>query len=148
MPLWLIFHPIGTFEDDASKQALTEDITKMYTDVGLPAFYVVANFMKLPVNDTWVGGKVKKDRPFIRVVIEHIAIHLPADNDAAYKRTTSRIDQILKPHVADKGYDWEFHVDETPRKLWKVNGLIPPEYKSEEEKLWARENRPVPYPGS
>lgn len=34
MPLWLIFHPDGTFEDDASKEALAADITTIYTGVG------------------------------------------------------------------------------------------------------------------
>lgn len=33
MPLWLIFHPDGTFEDDESKEALSTDITKIYTGV-------------------------------------------------------------------------------------------------------------------
>ncbi|KAL2214860.1 putative oxalocrotonate tautomerase [Thermoascus aurantiacus ATCC 26904] len=147
MPLWLIFHPAGIFEDSASKQALAEDITKMYTELGLPAFYVVAKFIKLPAEDIWVGGKQKTDKPFIRVVIKHIAIHVP-DDDALYRRTTSRIDRILKPHIADKGYDWEFHVEETERKLWKINGMIPPPHKSEEERVWVKENRAVPYEGA
>lgn len=147
MPLWLIFHPEGTFEDLASKKALTEDITKIYTEIGLPPFYVVINFMKMTPGDTWVGAEYKLEKPFIRVVAEHIAVHMP-DSDEAYKRVTTRLDQALKPHVADKGYNWEFHVDETERRLWKVNGMIPPAFGSEEEKLWVKENRAVAYPGA
>jgi hypothetical protein len=60
---------------------------------------------------------------------------------------TSKIDQTLKPHIEDKGYDWEYHVSETERRLWKVNGLIPPAHSSDEEKLWVEENRAVEYPG-
>ena len=147
MPLWLIFHPAGTFEDAASKQALAKDITRIYTGTGLPAFYVVTNFIKLSVADVWVGGEQRSDNPFIRIVIDHIAVRMEKSN-AVYDRTTARIDQALKPHIADKGYDWEFHVDETERRLWKVNGLIPPPFGSEQEGCWARKNRAVPYDDS
>jgi len=148
MPLWLIFHPPGTFEDSVSKQAFAEDITKMYTeDLGLPAFYVVANFIKLSPEDVWIGGKQKTDKHFIRIVINHVAYHVP-DEDSNYKSASSRITRVLKPHVIDRGYVSEFHVDETDRRLWKINGLIPPPFKSEEEKLWAKENRAVVYEGA
>lgn len=149
MPHWQIYHPPGTFEHDQSKQALAEDITKIYTDVGLPAFYVVVHFNKIENKNVYVGGesKVGADKPFVRIVIAHIAIRLP-DDDAVYRRTTGRIDAVLKPHLADKGYDFEYHVDETERRLWKINSLIPPLWKSEEEKLWVQENRPVLYDGA
>lgn len=91
MPLWLIFHPAGTFEDAASKQALAKDITRIYTGIGLPAFYVVTNFIKLSVADVWVGGEQRSDNPFIRIVIDHIAVRMEKSN-AVYDRTTARID--------------------------------------------------------
>ncbi|OAL53557.1 hypothetical protein IQ07DRAFT_502296 [Pyrenochaeta sp. DS3sAY3a] len=146
MPLWLIFHPDGTFEDDASKEAFSKDITNFYNQrVGLPKFYAVVNFIKMPGNTMWVGGeKINKNKPFIRIVIEHIAVTLP-NQDEDYKRTANAIDAILKPHVADKGYSWEFHIDETERRLWKVQGLFAPPFGSEEEKIWVKENRAVPW---
>ncbi|KAB8233365.1 hypothetical protein ETB97_005913 [Aspergillus alliaceus] len=149
MPLWEIYHPAGTFEDDASKQAFAKDITKNYTDFGLPSFYVVVNFFKMDIRDTYVGGKAKAatDKPFVRVVITHIAVHVP-NVDVAYLRTTSRLDQIMKPHLLERGYDFEYHVDETERRLWKINGLIPPQHKSAEERIWVEEDRPVPYEGA
>ena len=146
MPLWQIYHPAGTFEDLASKEAFAKDITKMYTEIGLPAFYVVVNFVLVPTGELFVGGKIPTERPFIRLVITHIAVHVP-NEDAAYQRTTSRIDNTLKPHVAEKGYDWEYHVDETERRLWKLNGWIPPPWKSEQEQIWVKENLAVPYDG-
>lgn len=92
----------------------------------------------------WVGGrKISKDKPFIRLAIEHIAVNLP-NEDEAYKRTANGLDRVLKPHIADKGYDYEFHIDETDRRLWKINGLFPPAHQSEDEKIWAKENHPVP----
>jgi hypothetical protein len=39
----------------------------------------------------------------------------------------------------DRGSDWEWHFDETPIDLTRT----PPE--SDIEKLWAKENRPIPY---
>lgn len=149
MPLWQIFHPHGTFEDNASKQAFADDITKMYVNLGLPAFYVVTQFHKMENNDVFVGGKTRNatDKPFVRVVITHIALRIP-DQDAAYLKTTSRLDDIMKPHLLDKGYDFEYHVDETERRLWKINSLIPPPFKSAEEQVWVEQDKASPYEGA
>ncbi|KAJ5657567.1 oxalocrotonate tautomerase [Penicillium longicatenatum] len=149
MPLWQIYHPHGTFEDDASKQAFADDITKMYVGFGLPAFYVVTQFHKMESNNVFVGGKIRTatDKPFVRVVINHVAVRIP-DSDAAFLRTTSRLDEAMKPHLLDKGYDFEYTVEETERRLWKINGLIPPPNKSAEERVWAEENKPLPYEGA
>lgn len=144
MPLWLIYHPPGTFEDDATKQAFSRDITKMYTNNGLPAFYVVVNFIKLDGNDTYIGGRPNTSNPFIRISIDHIAIHAP-NTDEAYRGVTDRVSHVLKPHIADKGYDWEFHVDETERRLWRIQGLDPPPFKSEQERMWATANKVIAF---
>ncbi|KAK4172677.1 putative oxalocrotonate tautomerase [Triangularia setosa] len=146
MPLWLVFHPPGTFTTPDSKKALTDDITKIYTAGGLPAFYVVVNFIALPEGNIFIGGEniSQRSKPFIRFVAEHIAVHVTKDAERQ-ARTIKRIDEALKPHVADKGYDWEWHVDETPRGLWKINGLVPPPFGSKAEKEWAELNKPVPW---
>lgn len=144
MPLWLIYHPTGTFEDDATKQAFSRDITKMYTNIGLPAFYVVVNFVKLPGNDIYIGGRPNTSIPFIRVAIDHIAVRTP-DSDEAYRGVTERVSNVLKSYIADKGYDWEFHVDETERRLWRIQGLDPPPFKSEQEKVWATANKAMAF---
>ena len=143
MPLWQIYHPNNTFNTVAEKQALSRDITQFYTnDVGLPAFYVVVQFIKLHDEDVWVGGEHRTTKnPFVRIVINHIAVSTGVE---LHDMMTSRFDQILKPYIADNGFDWEYHVGETERGLWKINGLAPPPYKSEVEKLWAKENRPIP----
>lgn len=122
----------------------------MYTeDLGLPAFYVVTQFHKMDNADVFIGGKTKtaSEKPFVRVVINHVAVHVP-DENAAYLRTTSRLDAIVKPHLLDKGYEFEYHVDETERRLWKINSLIPPPFKSAEEKAWVEENKALPYDGA
>jgi phenylpyruvate tautomerase PptA (4-oxalocrotonate tautomerase family) len=146
MPLWNIYHPEGTFEDKESKQALSKDITKIYHEgpAALPKFYVIVNFIKLPQESTYIGGEPNTSTPFIRLKIDQIAVRLPND-DKVYNSMTSRVDAAIKPHIADKGYDWEFHIDETERRLWKVQGFIPPPNKSEGEKLWRDLNKAVPW---
>jgi hypothetical protein len=104
---------------------------------------VIVNFVKQASGDTWVGGEYITKKPFIRITADYIAVNVP-NSDESYKGVNTGIDQALKPHVADKNYDWEFHVDETERRLWKINGLIPPVHGSEDEKLWVKENRAVP----
>ncbi|KAE8324796.1 putative oxalocrotonate tautomerase [Aspergillus sergii] len=149
MPLWQIYHPPGTFTTSTEKEAFSKAITENYTSVGLPAFYVVVQFHQLDPENVFVGGdqRSKTAKPFVRIVIAHIAIRLP-DADDSYARVTANIDRVLKPHALDKGYDVEYHVDETERRMWKINGMIPPPWKSEAEQLWVRENRPVVYKGA
>ncbi|KAK0717713.1 putative oxalocrotonate tautomerase [Lasiosphaeria miniovina] len=141
MPLWVIYHPEDSFPTPESKQALAADITKIYTSLGLPVFYVIVNFVTLPSTSIFVGGK-NHDKPYIRIAIDHIAVHR-AGHPEHQLRMVNNIDTVLKPHIADKGYGWEFHIDETPRALWKINGFIPPPFQSEAEKKWAELNEAV-----
>ncbi|KAL0930529.1 uncharacterized protein CTRU02_214604 [Colletotrichum truncatum] len=143
MPLWVIYHTPETFVDNASRQAFAKDITTMYTGIGLPAFYVIVNFVPMPTGTMWKGGELP-DKPFIRISVEHIAVHLENDIEQ-YHHTTGVMEKIMKPHIADKGYSYEYHVDETERTLWRVDGFIPPAWQSEAEKEWAKLNKAVAY---
>jgi hypothetical protein len=151
MPLWQIFHPEGTFPDEESKRAFSADITKQYTTkVGLPAFYVVVQYFKMPAGDQWVGGEIPSGTPFIRVLIYHVAVVAatsPLEFNAHCKVTTDFVDEAMKPHIQDKGYDWEYQIAETDRGMWKLNGLIPPPWKSEEERQWVEANKALPWDG-
>jgi phenylpyruvate tautomerase PptA (4-oxalocrotonate tautomerase family) len=151
MPLWSIFHPAGTFKDEEAKRAFSTDITKLYTSkLGLPAFYVIVQFVQMPEGDVWMGGTSTKNRvkPFIRVVIEHTAVNAPTDQgEAAYKTTCQWVDEAMKPHVEDMGYEWEYHISENDRRLWKINGLIPPPWKSEAESEWVKADMALPWSG-
>ncbi|KAH7378602.1 putative oxalocrotonate tautomerase [Cadophora sp. MPI-SDFR-AT-0126] len=142
MPLWLIYHPEGVFEDAKSKGPLSESITAIYTRLGLPAFYAVVIFVPVPTTNFWVGGKECHGTPFIRISVDQIAIRM---NEKDYEAWTTRVDEALKPHIQDKGYDWEYHIGETERRLWKVNGLNAPPFGSESEKEWVAANRVLPW---
>lgn len=141
MPYWEIFTPDNAFTDE-DKEQISERITQMYVDwVNLPRFYVVVRFHDMPHNTMYVGGKAKNN--FVRVVIDHIARRM--DDPEFRALCMAAIESVLEPYVKDRGYDWEVHIDETPMDLWRVQGLIAPPPESELEKMWASENRPVPY---
>lgn len=78
-----------------------------------------------------------------------------------------RMAEMLRPHV--EGRDWEFHVDETPREMWRINGIVPPPSEclpfifeiyrrhqaadqctdgSDAENLWVETNRAVEWEGA
>jgi hypothetical protein len=151
MPLWSIHHPGIAFANEETKRAFSADITKLYTSkLGLPAFYVIVQFIKMPDGGVWMGGEKTADRetPFIRVVIEHTAVNVPKEaEEESYKTTCQWVDEVMKPHVGDMGYDWEYHISENDRRLWKINGLIPPPWKSDAEREWVKANKALPWDG-
>jgi len=141
MPLWNICTPVGAYSPE-QKKALAKDITSLYTELAeLPAFYVVVTIREVPEEDYLVGGEPVGN--FIRIFIDHIARQM--DTPEIRKLCRDEIEKLLAPHVRDRGFDWEFHIDETPFDLWQVQGLAPPPPLSDAEKLWAKENRPLPY---
>lgn len=191
MPLWIIYHPPTTFQEEDVKQALAKEITSIYTSVSLPAFYVNVFFIPVAASSYFIGGVSRpspqkkendpgpnSETPWIRVyalplstfsiphpfllppilplmlfqltnpfivfrTIQHIARSIP--NATVRDKFLARVDQVLKPFIADKGYDWEYSVEETSRDFWKMNGLVPPMPSSEAEKEWVKENRAVPF---
>ncbi|GAB6919834.1 tautomerase family protein [Rhodococcus erythropolis] len=142
MPMWKIYAPEGAYTKE-QKKAFSDSITQIYVDFAdLPRFYVVVVFHEQPLDTIWVGGEPAND--FIRITIDHIARKMPNLPDFQ-EMTMAAFEEALAPHVKDRGFRWEFHVDETPIELWRVNGLKPPPAESEAEKLWALHNAPLPY---
>ncbi|KAB8337032.1 hypothetical protein FH972_021336 [Carpinus fangiana] len=150
MPLWRIFYPDTAFTDKAEKKALSDAITAIYTKIPLPAFYVVVTFVPVPVENIFVGG-VNQPGPdkstFIRIVISNIARRMPEGDTTRKNEFMDRVEKALKPFIADKGWDWEVHAEETDRDLWRINGIIPPQPNTEDEKRWVSENKVSDYPG-
>ncbi|CAN9094910.1 hypothetical protein CC77DRAFT_401772 [Alternaria alternata] len=138
MPIWLVLHGSATFTDEASREAFAKDVTsKIYKMI--PPFYTDVSFVPTP--SQYVGG-VKNDKMVRFVIFELAGTHNAAEEREAW---IHHIDSVIKPHIADKGYDWEFHIEEPRRDLWKIQGLIPPPLVSEAHKKWRRENKPTPY---
>ncbi|MCA3725920.1 MAG: tautomerase family protein [Phenylobacterium sp.] len=138
MPLWKIYHPPGAFSE-TDKAELAESITAVYGAV-MPRFYVGIIFEPVDPTQFFVGGKPAGQ--FVRIVMEHIARSFPSLE--ASRRFIDRINAILKPYVADRGLDWEFHVDETPFDYWSINGFYPPRAGTPDEVRWREENRASP----
>lgn len=146
MPHWLVYHPPSAYQDQESKDTLAKAITAFYTGVGMPAFYVVVQYIEVPFTSTYVGAETRgaNDKPFIRLVATHIAHNYPND-DAVLRAAGETFNKLLTAQIKPLGYDWEFHIAETDRRLWKINEFTPPERRTEGEELWVKENKAVPY---
>ena len=141
MPLWTIHHPVGAYSEQ-DKRDFAADVTATYsTTIGLPKFYVVTLFREVDAASFLIGGEPRDDT--VRVVVEHIAVHV--DDVERRRRTAQRLHSVIAPYTTDRGLHVEFHVDETPRDLWMIDGLYPPPFGSDAEKIWYEKNQPVPY---
>jgi phenylpyruvate tautomerase PptA (4-oxalocrotonate tautomerase family) len=137
MPLWKVYHPVGAFTPQ-DKQQLSERITALY--VRLPKFYVGVVFQEVAPESFYVGGRPVGN--FVRIWVDHIARALPTPELRKY--WIERCDEALSPLVRDRGFDWEFHIDETSFELWSIQGIRPPAANSEDERRWIEENKPTP----
>jgi len=137
MPLWKIYHPVGAFLAE-DKHALSQRITALYSR--LPKFYVGVVFQAVEADSFYVGGEPATN--FVRIWVDHIARTLPS----AEARTwwIGQCNEALQPFIGDRGFDWEFHIDETSFELWSIQGIRPPMGGTEDEKRWIAENKPSP----
>lgn len=139
MPLWRIFHTPNLYSPD-EKAAFAQAITKQYAR--LPDFYVNVIFTPVDASDLYIAGKQRDN--FVRIVITQIARHFEG-NTQRMSDWMAAVEATIAPWVKAKGQDWELHIDETPRELWRVQGFVPPTQDSPGESLWKREGKPVPY---
>jgi len=136
MPLWTIHHSAGVYSDD-DKQALAAAIVQLYPI--LPKFYVGTAFHEHAPSTLFIGGKPVEN--FVRISVDHIARQF--SDEALVERWLGMVGDVFRPFTTDRGLDWELHIDETPFKLWLIQGKRPPLPNTEQEKLWMAENRPV-----
>ena len=137
MPLWTIYHPVAAFEAD-HKQALAKAITRLYN---FPAFYVGVVFIEQDRDSFYRGGEPADN--FVRIAVDHINLTWKSPEEAS--RRIKQFDEALAPTMRDRGLLWEFHIDETPRNYWLIEGFAPPPSGSEAEKRWMRDNKPSAY---
>ncbi|CAM6116667.1 unnamed protein product [Calypogeia fissa] len=140
MPLHRIFHPPGIFSGE-DKKAIAERITAIYTSVGLPQFYVIVLFIPVDEDSFFVGGK--PTAKVVRIVSQHIARQAVTSEEKA--KSVQALEDALAPYIKDRGFDWELHIEEHDRELWRENGMVPPQSPSEGEKMWVKLNKAVPY---
>ncbi|KAL0781945.1 hypothetical protein CaCOL14_003280 [Colletotrichum acutatum] len=138
MPKWVFNCNAGVFTA-AEKKQIAEGMTKLYTSVGLPAFYCHAHFIELTPENMYAGGETPK--ALTTVSIYHIARGFDTPQIEAF--FFKALDDILRPILKPKGIEWESGIYEARRELWRINGLVPPETGSEMERKWAKENQAV-----
>jgi phenylpyruvate tautomerase PptA (4-oxalocrotonate tautomerase family) len=136
MPL-LRFYLSPNLLSAEEKKDLSQKLTAIYTFRGLPAFYVNVVFLEIPPGSLYVGGEPADD--FVRICIEHIALKFPSEE--RQQLYMKKLDDIIMSIFDPKGLRWEYHINETPRELWKIQSIIPPPHQSEGEQKWFRENR-------
>jgi phenylpyruvate tautomerase PptA (4-oxalocrotonate tautomerase family) len=150
MPLWQLFVPEGAYTAE-DKRDLGDRITNLYSDTfDLPRFYTTVIFHDLKPESFLIGGEQRAQ--FVQVAIVHaartagqIAERLGVTEDEINNVFLTMAHGALKPHVADRGYEWELHVENVPHETWNIDGMEPPPPWSEVEKRWAKDNRSSPY---
>ena len=140
MPLWKVYHPENAYTAE-DKKAFAERITSLYAAIPIPKFYVVVVFEDMPPATVFVGGEEHNN--FVRIKIDQIARTLPGP--VIREWWTHKLGEMVAPYVAERGYDWEISVDETPFDLWSLQGEIAPPFESVAEKRWVAENKASPY---
>ena len=138
MPLWKIYHPVKAYSAE-DKKALAQAITDVYAR-SMPRFYVGVVFQEVSEDNFYIGGEPHPR--FVRIWVDHIARTFQSED-----RKTGfflRMNQVLAPWIAERGFDWEMHVDETPFDLWTIQGYFPPREGTEDERRWIAENRASP----
>ncbi|KAJ5207462.1 Tautomerase [Penicillium cf. griseofulvum] len=138
MPAWYIKHSPNTITAP-EKEQLAKSITRLYVSYGLPAFYVQVRFTEDIPGTAFVGGEPHPN--FAAVTIYHVARAF--ESDESKQRFLADVDAILNPVFEPKEMDWEYWVTEVSRDLWKINGLVPPQTGSEEEKKWTELNKAI-----
>lgn len=137
MPMWSVYAPADAYTPQ-DKQAFATAISQLYVDdVKIPRFYVDVVFIDLLPGQFFVGGEPRDN--FVRISIDHIAVATPPDFSRWWM---TKVAQTVAPWIADRGYGWEVHVDETPLRLWTIQGFFPPERGSAQEARWIRDNKP------
>ncbi|CAK5272285.1 unnamed protein product, partial [Mycena citricolor] len=148
MPFHQFYTPKGLYSD-AEKAALAKDITALYAapPISLPEFYVVVAFIELEQGNFFVGAETKRADNMVRIQVEHVARTFPVgEAGVASKRDfMARYEGTLKRYTAGRGVDWEIGIQDSDPQLWHLNGMAPPPPESEQEKLWKKENKAVPY---
>jgi hypothetical protein len=96
MPLWNIYHPVGTYDAD-TKQAMSETIVKLYPM--LPPFYVGVLFHEKPADTFFISGKPTDD--FVRIAVDHIARQFP--NQEIAQNWLNQMSKMLTPFIEGCG---------------------------------------------
>lgn len=164
MPLWQLFTPENAYTPE-ERAEFAEQITNIYSSpeakenfgFSFPRFYTSVVFHEIKADSFFVGGEPRNQ--FVQIEVVHIAGGSDDDErpvndqvaatmgltvEALMERYFTMVNRVLKPFVADRGYEVEFHVENAPAVTWRIDGMIPPPPGSEDELRWVAENKASP----
>jgi phenylpyruvate tautomerase PptA (4-oxalocrotonate tautomerase family) len=157
MPLWQLFTPENAYTRE-EKADMAKKIVDIYSSdfsqenfgFVLPKFYTSVIFHEIEADDFYVGGEPRNQ--FVQIEVVHIARTVETSAakvgitpEESLRRYFARMAEVLKPYIADRGYEVEFHAEPAPFETWQIDGMVPPEPWSEDELRWAKDNRSSPY---
>ncbi|KAJ3543249.1 hypothetical protein NM208_g3673 [Fusarium decemcellulare] len=135
MPKWVFHHTEGAFTLE-DKEKLAQGMSKIYTTFGLPAFFTHVHFIEFAPNDIWTGGKPSHN--LTTISIYHAAANIR--NEQEGEMFLKALDDVVRPVLKPKGISWESNIYETPRFNWRLQGMAPPDFKTEMLDRWVKNN--------
>ena len=157
MPLWQLFTPENAYTRE-EKAEMAERIVDLYSSdfsqenfgFVLPKFYTSVIFHEIKADSFYVGGEPRNQ--FVQIEVVHIArtVETAAAKTGlspleTLQRYFEKMDEVLKPYIADRGYEVEFHAEPAPFETWRIDVMVPPEQWSPDEERWAKDNHSSPY---
>ena len=139
MPTWNFVLSAGVLSRE-EKDTIASKITKIYTNAGLPAFYVHIYFDEYPSGSYYNGAETPTMT--VLLTIGHVAGHFASEKESLSFH--DKVDAVLRPSLEPKGLVWEYNVLLPSQANWRINGIIPPTTNDNERlQQWAEKNAPI-----
>jgi phenylpyruvate tautomerase PptA (4-oxalocrotonate tautomerase family) len=139
MPRWTVHSLEGAITRE-QKDSIAEQVTNLYTKMGIPAFWVNVFFHTHTLGGFYSGGKAQHNSVFFH--IDHAARKWASEEER--QMFLGSIDQIMRP-VLGGCSKWEFNVYWHNSDNWRINGMIPPMDRPEILKQWMETDDAIPY---
>lgn len=143
MPRWTIHSSVGSISA-AEKDSIAKQVTTLYTDLGLPAFFINVFFHEHEIGNYYCGGESEHSSVFFH--IDHAARNFESEHIRS--AFISRVKSIVEPILGTKKRKWEFNIYEHPRDNWRINGMIPPIDHPDLLKEWVEKDDAVWWDGA
>ncbi|KAI1385717.1 putative oxalocrotonate tautomerase [Hypoxylon trugodes] len=139
MPRWTFDITLGLLTAD-EKKTLATSITKIYTDLGFPQFWVNVFFHETKPENFYTGLESGNHAFF---VINHAAKTFESEEQRLWFHDL--VASTVKPIFDPKDIHWEYNIYQHPADNWRVQGMIPPVHNPDALKQWVEQNKTIPY---
>ncbi|KAH6871564.1 putative oxalocrotonate tautomerase [Thelonectria olida] len=135
MPRWVFNHTKGAFTRE-DKQKLAQGMSNIYTTYGVAPFLAHVQFFEMEPDDFWSGGEPA--HPSSTITIYHAAANIRNKDEG--EQFLKALDSVVRPVLKPKGITWESNIYETPRDNWRVQGMKAPDFNTEMNDRWVKNN--------